>query len=325
MLYLVLITQNLLCLVSMVLTGLFALSLSGGKLDLLSEQGMNSETLFLSVLFLVIGLSIDIGKYLFWAQRRQGNYFLVLSLLLMFFSWLASCAFLTSSEENVINRQRVQSSEYKALLQQIDNAQREIVYQEKLLAKRLSSTYHQQWAEGESNAQAIAQLRASLVKFTQDLSETGKASAAKRVPVTVFFLNASQYIGISEKTVRFLAFGLLSLLLELSTLGMISLLQLCKLNENKQDCTIRHVNNIDASSSDTESVVLAQQAVIRLICDILSGKSSPVFRKIRESKYGLDVSVIRQVLRNLHAVGILKEGKRNSYELATELVKKDAG
>jgi len=316
MLYLVQITQNLLCFVSMTLTGLFALSLSGSKFDLLSEQGVNSETLFLSVLFLVIGLSIDIGKYLFWAQRRQGNYFLVLSLLLMFFSWLASCAFLVSSEANVISRQRVQSSEYKALLQQIDNAQQEIAYQEKLLEKRLSSTYHQQWAEGENNAQAIAQLRASLVTFTQDLSETGKASAAKQVPVTAFFLNASQYIGISEKTVRFLAFGLLSLLLELSTLGMISLVQLCKLNENKQDFTIRHVKNIDASSSDTESVSLAQQAVIRLICDILSGKSPPVFRKIRESKYGLDVGAIRQVLHSLYKVGVLKEGKRKSYELA---------
>ena len=325
MLYLVLITQNLLCFVSMTLTGLFALSLSGSKFDLLSEQGVSSETLFLSVLFLVIGISIDIGKYLFWAQRRQGNYFLVLSLLLMLFSWLASCAFLVSSEANVISRQRLQSSEYKALLQQIDNAQQEIAYQEKLLAKRLSSTYHRQWAEGENNAQTIAQLRSSLVVFTQNLSEAGKASAAQQVPVTAFFINASEYIGISDKTVRFLAFGLLSLLLELSTLGMISLVQLCKLNENNQDCTIRHVNNIDASSSDTESVILAQQAVIRLICDILSGKSAPVFRKIRESKYGLDVSVIRQVLRNLHAVGVLKEGKRNSYELATELVKKNAG
>ena len=316
MLYLILITQNLLCLVSMALTGLFALSLSGGKFDLLSEQGVSGETLFLSVLFLVIGLSIDIGKYLFWAQRRQGRYFFALSLLLMFFSWLASCAFLVSSEANVINRQRIQSSEYKALLQQIDNVHQEINYQEQLVAKRLSSTYHQQWAEGENNVQTIAQLRASLVIFTQKLSEAGKASAAQQVPVTAFFLNASQYIGISDKTVRFLAFGLLSLLLELSTLGMISLVQLRKLKGNEQELTISRVNNINQSSFDEESVVLAQRAVIHLICDILSGKSAPVFRKIRESKYGLDVSVI---------AGVLKEGKRNSYELATGLVKKDTG
>jgi hypothetical protein len=325
MLYLILITQNLLCLVSMALTGLFALSLSGGKFDLLSEQGVSGETLFLSVLFLVIGLSIDIGKYLFWAQRRQGRYFFALSLLLMFFSWLASCAFLVSSEANVINRQRIQSSEYKALLQQIDNVHQEINYQEQLVAKRLSSTYHQQWAEGENNVQTIAQLRASLVIFTQKLSEAGKASAAQQVPVTAFFLNASQYIGISDKTVRFLAFGLLSLLLELSTLGMISLVQLRKLKGNEQELTISRVNNINQSSFDEESVVLAQRAVIHLICDILSGKSAPVFRKIRESKYGLDVSVIRQVLRSLHIAGVLKEGKRNSYELATGLVKKDTG
>ena len=316
MLYLILITQNLLCLVSMALTGLFALSLSGGKFDLLSEQGVSGETLFLSVLFLVIGLSIDIGKYLFWAQRRQGRYFFALSLLLMFFSWLASCAFLVSSEANVINRQRIQSSEYKALLQQIDNVHQEINYQEQLVAKRLSSTYHQQWAEGENNVQTIAQLRASLVIFTQKLSEAGKASAAQQVPVTAFFLNASQYIGISDKTVRFLAFGLLSLLLELSTLGMISLVQLRKLKGNEQELTISRVNNINQSSFDEESVVLAQRAVIHLICDILSGKSAPVFRTIRESKYGLDVSVI---------AGVLKEGKRNSYELATGLVKKDTG
>ena len=64
----------------------------------------------------------------------------------------------------------------------------------------------------------------------------------------------------------------------------------------------------------------AQQAVIQLICDILSGEVPPVFRKLRAADYGVDHSVIQQVLKNLHAIGLLEDGKRNSYKLviATE-------
>ena len=46
---------------------------------------------------------------------------------------------------------------------------------------------------------------------------------------------------------------------------------------------------------------------------------SPVFRKLRTAEYGVDHSVIQQVLKNLHAIGLLEDGKRNSYKLSEGL------
>lgn len=319
--YLIIVTQTLLCLVSMVLTGLFALSISGGSFDSLTKVNEVGGTILLSVLFLVIGFCIDLGKYLFWSQRHHGICFLVISLMLMIFSWLASCAFLISAESEVIKRQQIESSEYKAALLQIESINQEIAYQEQLLKKRLSSSYHKQWAEGEKNVRAIAELRAGRVALADVLSGVGKEVAMQQVPVTALFSYASQFFSINENIARFLGFGLLSMLLEVSTLGMISLVQLYKKRENDRYRPTSENDNASVSVlCDEGSIVIAQQSVIRLICDILSGKSPPVFRKIRELKYGLDVSAIRHVLQSLYAVGFLKEGKRNSYELAVDFV-----
>lgn len=57
----------------MMLTGLFALLLSGVSLNVFSESEGFNKTAFLAVLFVLIGCCIDIGKYLFWRSVNTAS------------------------------------------------------------------------------------------------------------------------------------------------------------------------------------------------------------------------------------------------------------
>ena len=62
-----------------------------------------------------------------------------------------------------------------------------------------------------------------------------------------------------------------------------------------------------------------QQMKARLTDDILKGNTLPVLRRIRAADYGLDIDIIRQVLKGLYTAGVLEADKRNSYKLAGSL------
>ena len=146
------------------------------------------------------------------------------------------------------------------------------------------------------------------------LPYTGRENAAEQVPTAQFFKQVGEVLNVSVDTARIIGYGILSLLLEVSTLGMISLVQVFRadLKEGRRansDGKGAFIHNSDQLN------LAAQQAVIQLICDILSGQVPPVFRKLRAAEYGVDHSVIQQVLKNLHAIGLLEDGKRNSYKL----------
>jgi len=307
----------------MTLTGLFALSLSGVSLNVLSGSDGVNKAVFLAGLFVLIGCCIDIGKYLFWAQRKRSIYFVVLSLTLMVFSWLASCAFLMSSESDLLQEARIKTGEYVALQYKIEGLKQAVSHHERLLDNRLSSTYHKQWEAGEDDANSIAKLRASLSALIERLPLAGRNSAAEHVPTAQFFKQVGDVLNVSVNTARIIGYGILGLLLEVSTLGMISLVQIfdSELKEGSQDNRRKKGNFIH---NNDQLNLTAQQAVIQLICDILSGAVPPVFRKIRVANYGVDHSAVQQVLKNLHAIGVLKAGKRNSYELAEKPMKADS-
>ena len=314
MLRLTQVTQSVFCLVSMILTGLFALSLSGVSLNVLSESEGINKTVFLAVLFVLIGCCIDIGKYLFWAQRQRSTYFVGLSLTLMTFSWLASCAFFMSSDASVLQEAQTKTGEYVALQHRIESLTQEISHHERLLDNRLSSSYHKQWEAGEGDANTIAKLRVSLNVLIERLPSAGRENAAEQVPTAQFFKQVGEVLNVSVDTARIIGYGILSLLLEVSTLGMISLVQVFR-----ADMKAGGRANSDGKGAFIHNSyqlnLAAQQAVIQLICDILSGQVPPVFRKLRAAEYGVDHSVIQQVLKNLHAIGLLEDGKRNSYKL----------
>ena len=300
----------------MVLTSLFALSLSGGSIDRLSNQEAWGGSVFLAILFVLIGCCIDTGKYLFWSQRQRSHYYGVLSLLMMGFSWLASCAFLVSSENSFLEEAQLMSVEYVATQQKIEATHRQITHYERLLENRLSSAYHKQWDEGQSNMDKMAALNESLLALTKKLSLAGKDEALHRVATTQFFTNVSQVLGSSVEWVRAAGYGLLSLLLEVSTLGMISLA-----NSFKRDSATdsRCLECAEEELLDDLERVQGRQAVAQLTEDILKGKIPPVLRKIKAAHYGVDLDEVRQVLQNLRSVGILSDDKRNSYKLAESL------
>jgi len=298
----------------MILTSLFALSLSGVSIDRLSDQEGWESAVFLATLFVLIGCCIDTGKYLFWSQRNRSRYYGILSLVLMGFSWLASCAFLVSSENSFLVEAQVKSVEYTAIQQQIEATNQQINYYERLLEKRLNSVYHDQWAEGQSNANKMAALNETLLALTKKLSSAGKGDARARVATTQFFTNVSQVLGSSVELVRAAGYGLLSLLLETSTLGMISLASSFKLDSKIGHRCFECAGEEMPDDVDLENME-ERQAVAQLTEDIVKGKMPPVLRKIKAANYGLDLDKVRQILKSLRSVGILSDDKRNSYKL----------
>ncbi|WP_427979223.1 hypothetical protein, partial [Agarivorans sp.] len=276
------------------------------------------KMVFLAVLFVLIGCCIDIGKYLFWAQRKRSHYYGFLSLVLMGFSWLASCAFLVSSEYNLLRESQIQSAPYVALQQKIDGIKQEVAFHERLLEKRLSSSYHSQWKQGEVTIEKLADLKAKLTELTESSSGIGLDVAVQHVPTTKFFNEISQILNVSSKVTRAVGYGLLSMLLEVGTLGMISLLHAFKLDSAVKyplDPSGGELGVGDGENNDVET----QQMKARLIYDILKGNTPPVLRRIKAADYGLGIDVIRQILKGLYTVGVLETDKRNSYKLAGSL------
>jgi hypothetical protein len=197
----------------MILTSLFALSLSGvSSSDVVVGNGL-SKSILSAVLFILIGCCIDFGKYLFWSERQRSHYYGVIALLLTGFSLLASCAFFYSAEVVAINNSRLVSIEYRVLLERMDTVRQEINHYERLLEKRLNSEYHRQWEEGENDAVRIRELKDSLVVLMDESENVGREAAIKAVPVTHFFATLGRVFGVSKEVVRIFGYGLLALLL----------------------------------------------------------------------------------------------------------------
>ena len=296
----------------MILTSLFALSLSSVTVDALPDQEGWGKAVFLAVLFILIGCCIDIGKYLFWSQRQRSRYYGMLSLVLMVFSWLASCAFLVTSEHDLVRESQVRSDQYIALQLRIESTRQAIAFHERLLEKRLGSAFHSQWKESEANLETIASLKSTLADLTENSSNVGLEAAAQTVPTTRFFAGIGQALNIDPQVVKVMGYGILSLLLELSTLGMIGLARNLK-SDLGGDYGAPGEKKTVIDNGEYEIEV--KKKVAQLTSDILQGRIPPVLRKIKAAHYDLDLDVVRHVLRNLLDSGILEQDKRNSYKL----------
>ena len=313
MLRLAQITRTIFCMVSMMLTSLFALSLSGLTVTDISWQDGPGNTIFLAALFVLIGCCIDIGKYLFWASKQCGRYYGTLSLALMGFSWLASCAFFMTSENRMLQEAQTKTPEYIAFEQRIGSITQQITHYENLRDKRLSSSYHKQWDESQVNMDKIAQLEGALASLIEQSSSVGEKAAQQQVATSQFFSDVSRMMNADIGLVRGISYGLLSLLLEISALAMISLTS--------------SLNHVDSNSPKSKPVDAAvghmgveqQRAILQLTGDILNGRIPPVLRTIKSAHYGLDIGIIREVLRSLRFAGILEDDKRNSFKLSPEI------
>ena len=316
MFHLVQVTQTVFCLVSMILTSLFALSLSGvASSDVVIGNGL-SKNLLAAGLFILIGCCIDFGKYLFWSERHRSYYYGAMALVLTGFSLLASCAFFLSAEFVAINNSRLESTEYRVLQERTDAIRQEINHHERLLEKRLNSEFHRQWVEGEKNAERIRELKGSLIRLMELSSSAGKDTAMNEVPITRLFAVLGQIFGVSTEAVRNFGYGLLALLLEVITLGAISLA-----NSMQYDVLAADKESDDSTSSESTIDDSEQRCrVVNLSNDIIRGQIQPVIRKIKAAQYELDIDEIRQVLMNLYLAGLIDKDARNSYKL-TDLSK----
>ena len=199
------------------------MSLSGADFDSVVKTAESGQTLFMAALFILIGCCIDVGKYLFWVKRRISRYFKALSLVLMVFSWLASCAFFLSSEIRLIKETQQRSPEYVSLQKEIDGLQKNIAIEEQLLNKRLGSSYHRQWEQAQNSAARIERFQAEIAAKQSALSQVGLSSSVNQLETTKLFAAISHTLNIDLDTVRTVGYAVLALLLEVSTLGMISL------------------------------------------------------------------------------------------------------
>ena len=300
-------TQFVFCLVSMTLTSLFAFSLSGITFEEVGG-GFGSEKEILSAcLFVLIGVCIDFGKYLFWVQGNRHVVYVGISIVLTGFSLLASCAFFVSAEISTLNDTRLVSSEYLAFQERVDSVKQEIAFQERLLEKRLDSQYHSQWEEGERNSQQVAELKETLANLIERSEETGQDTAISKVPITNFFAALGSMVNIEADIIRNIFYGLLALLLEISTLGAISLARSIQ-TDDESECN----GVVTEQASDDPEI---REKVARLSEDIVTGRVQPVVRRIKAAHYGLDLDEVRQVLANLYSVGLIEQGARNSYKL----------
>lgn len=233
----------------------------------------------------------------------------------MVFSWLASCAFFVAAENDLVRESQIRSDQYIALQLRIESTREAIAFHERLLEKRLSSAYHSQWKESEANLETIASLKSTLADLTQDSSNVGLEVAAQTVSTTRFFAGIGQVLNIDPQVVRMMGYGILSLLLELSTLGMIGLARTLN-SDLGGDCGARGETETVIDNGEYEIEV--KKKVAQLTSDILQGRIPPVLRKIKAAHYDLDLDVVRQALRNLLDSGILEQDKRNSYKLGDQ-------
>lgn len=151
-----------------------------------------------------------------------------------------------------------------------------------------------------------------LADLTENSSKVGLEAAAQTVPTTRFFTGIGQVLNIDPQVVRVMGYSILSLLLELSTLGMIGLARTLK-----SDAFVV-LGEEEADTQNSEYEIEVKQNIAQLTSDILQSRIPPVLRKIKAAHYDLDLDVVRQVLRNLFDSGILEQDKRNSYKLGDQ-------
>lgn len=313
-------TRYLLCLVSMLLTGLFALSFSSTAHLSVPFTIVGNE--FLAPVFMVVvGMGIDLSKYLFWYYRHEAVLFLVISLLLVFFSWAASVAFFLSQEQGNLALIQKDTRAYQAHQAKIHRLQQTIAEKRLLVGKRLDSRYHTQWDKAADLMQEISWLEKQLAPLIPRSDTVGVTEAQQQLSTSAFFAGLAKLLDSSITVVATTTYGVLALLIELCALGSISLAQLVSKTssarvfphnayqgtpaiENKQ------TNRKDRESSATTRPIKPEKKA-RLRADILNGTVAPIIRQIKRSGYGLSEENIRKILQELKAQGVLVDSGRH--------------
>jgi len=310
--HLIYLIQMALCLISMTLTGLFALSIAGFSIFNVNDTVgtvYEGDVYLFAVIFVLIGLCIDLSKYIFWAESEGSYYLRSISVFLMLFSWFASVAFFISAEQHSSYKAIRQSNEYQVLVSRKLALQEQLKMNENILDKRLSSEYHKQWKLAEGNLSTIKEIQEKMVRLDLSMEDVLAHKNISQDAEIDFFKRTANTFHIAENTIRWGAFALLAFLLEVCTLASISLAV------NHRNKMSENYNRKGINKMLTEYPAADLQKVSYLIDDIRTGKIEPVVRKIRSSQYGLGVILINRLLKDLLDLGMIERDKRNSYKL----------
>lgn len=296
--------KMIMCGVSLSLTALFALNLSGFTPELIAAW---TPLEWLSAILIVaIGLCIDAGKYLFWFYRHLGRFYTAISISLVVFSWLASLAFFLSGEAGLMSKQQTRSPEYQSYLQQVVALKNEIRSRQALAEQQLASRYHQQWQEGEQQLQLIQTAQQALSQLIAQESEVGKEKVLAALPTQRLFVGIASVLDVGPNVVRTLGFAILALFLELCGLALMSLSDAISRTEAPLD-------QAEVIGDDKQGDDSALERA-RLLRDIIARETDPVIRKIKQAGYQLPLEAIKEVLESLKAHGVLEDDIRNSYK-----------
>lgn len=326
----------ILCAVSMLLTTLFAMSFA--KSSTLPFLALGSVDQLSIVIMVLVGLSLDMCKYLFWSDSSLK----FLSVTLLVFSWIASVAFFISNENGMLEVKRVMSFEYEAYQEEVDSLRKEIKRKITMVEKRFSSKFHEQWDMGESMSSEIDVASRKLKTLLKKEPYIGRIKAQNDSSTYGFFKSISSMVGGSPETVRTFFYGILALLIEVCSLGMITFHNNLKIAEqdslNKKeevlDNAIVQVENtseaIEAEHIHTELVVLeAKEKTLTiderkdiLKKDILEEVIPPVISKIKQAHYSLTDKYIREVIKEFRELKIIVDAPRKSFQLNKDVARK---
>ena len=132
----------------------------------------------------------------------------------------------------------------------------------------------------------------------------------KATPVTAFFFAVSTMMNMEVSSIRNTFFALLAFLLEINTLGAISLSRSLRAGHSETE-----ENVILTSCEQVEEDFEHREKLLKLSSDILGSNIQPVLRKIKAAQYGLDLDEIKQVLISLYQAGLIEKDARKSYKL----------
>ncbi len=277
----ILFTQYLLCIVSMLLTSMFAINFSSSS---------NNQIYFNILLMLIIGIGIDLSKYLFWNNKDSNLSFLIISIVLVVFSWCASVSFFVTQERSNIEEVRILTPAYQAYLNQIQSIEQEIAKKKRLAEKRLDSRYHSQWDKSELLFNEIADLNQQLNQSIASEHTIGLDEAQRAIGTSAFFISIAELTRIKVNIVGAFFYAVLSIIIEVSSLSMINLSSI-KSNEDKY---------ISKSKKIKEGIINNQiEPNVRLIMDT----------------YKVSHAFVKQVFDELVDIGLLKKRSKQYYRV----------
>ena len=205
-----------LCGCSMLLSALFILDVS----NLSAANDKDSTSYILIVFAMVIGVSIDTCKYVFWKSSRKWHR--VLSVIILCLSWFASFAFFSIQDNKILEGDRKSTPEYRAYQQQLSILEEKIENNKQLFRQRMESKYHQQWDKAEDIDQKLSKLTEEYTALTRQEPSIG-LTGLERQGLYSLYSKLGDLFYLSVNSVRVSIHSILSLLIEVCSLAAVSL------------------------------------------------------------------------------------------------------